>query len=67
MIMSRFATLVMVLSLGVAACANNRAFARGSTASMQSSSPAISPWPWSLPNDPGQEARLYSPGAGDAK
>jgi hypothetical protein len=65
--MSRSAALLMLLSLGFVACAHNQALGRGSVAASQYNSPAISPWPWSLPNDPAQQARLYSPGAGDAK
>lgn len=66
--MSRSAAFFSILmSLSFAACANTRAFRRGSTAPMASNAPAISPWPWALPTDAGQEARLYSPGAGDAK
>jgi hypothetical protein len=65
--MSRSAALLMLLSLGFTACAHNQALGRGSAGTTHYDSPAISPWPWSLPNDPAQEARLYSRGAGDAK
>jgi hypothetical protein len=48
---------VMILSLGLAACAHDHAFARSDVAAMRNNSPAISPWSEPVPGDALQSTR----------
>ncbi len=47
----RFATILLALSLGFAACAHDHALTRDDVAAMQNDSPAISPWSGPVPNE----------------
>jgi hypothetical protein len=42
--MSRFAAILMLLSLGLAACAHDHVISRNDVAAIRNDSPAISPW-----------------------
>jgi hypothetical protein len=55
--MKRLAAIVMMLSLGLAACAHDHAFARSDVAAMRNNSPAISPWSEPVPGDALQSTR----------
>ena len=47
-----FAALLLLSSLGYAACAHDHALDRHDVAQMQNDSPAISPWSTPIPSDP---------------
>jgi hypothetical protein len=53
--MNRFATILLALSLGFAACAHDHALTRGDLAAMQNDSPAISPWSGPVPNETSEQ------------
>ena len=53
--MNRFATILLTLSLGFAACAHDHALTRGDVAAMQNDSPAISPWSGPVPNETSEQ------------
>ncbi len=61
--MSRLAAMVILLSLGLAACAHDHAFARSDVAAMRNNSPAISPWSEPVPGG----AMLSTRGPSDEK
>jgi hypothetical protein len=60
--MKRFATILLVLSLGLAACAHDHALTRGDVAAMQNDSPAISPWSGPVPNETSEQGPSFAPG-----
>jgi hypothetical protein len=64
-IMKRFAPMVVILSLGLAACAHDHVLERREVRAMQNDSPAISPWTGPLPNEAIEQDRLYARGPGD--
>jgi hypothetical protein len=53
--MNRFATILLALSLGFAACAHDHELTRGDLAAMQNDSPAISPWSGPVPNETSEQ------------
>jgi hypothetical protein len=53
--MSRFAALLLVSMLGLAACAHDHALDRHDVVQMQNDSPAISVWSTPIPTDPIEE------------
>jgi hypothetical protein len=55
--------MVILLSLGLAACAHDHAFARSDVAAMRNNSPAISPWSEPVPGG----AMLSTRGPSDEK
>jgi hypothetical protein len=63
--MSRFIAILLASSLSFAACAHDHAVGRREVAAIQNDSPAISPWPWPLPNDAIQESGSFARGRGD--
>jgi choline dehydrogenase-like flavoprotein len=57
--------MVVILTLGFAACAHDHALERHEVGAMQNDSPAISPWTGPIPNEAIQQDRLYVRGFGD--
>jgi hypothetical protein len=53
--MNRFAAVLIVLSLGFAACAHDHALERSDVAAMKNDSPAISPWVGPVSNEMGED------------
>ncbi len=60
--MSHIATIMLVLSLGVAACAHDPGYGRRDVAAMQNDGPVLSPWYGPVPND-----AIYGGGPGDER
>jgi hypothetical protein len=62
--MSRIAGILMLLSLGLAACAHDHAFDRHDVAAMKNDSPAISPWAAPVPEGAVEQDRSQEGGPG---
>jgi hypothetical protein len=65
--MNRFATILLSLSLGLAACAQDHALTRGDVAAMQNDSPAISPWSGPVPNETSEQVPSSEWGPGEER
>jgi hypothetical protein len=59
--MNRMAAILILLSLGFAACAHDHALERSEVAAMKNDTPAISPWLGPVSSNP------YPQGPGDEK
>jgi hypothetical protein len=60
--MRRYATILLALSLGSAACLHDRGAERRDVAEMQNDGPVVSPWYGPVPND-----TIYGGRTGDAR
>jgi hypothetical protein len=60
--MRLYATFLLALSLGSAACLHDRGVERRDVAEMQNDGPVVSPWYGPVPND-----AIYGGGPGNAR